>query len=319
MIVMQLNTIALRLSERRGSEVIRPRTTAASSTPGLSFAPDSPTMNMLLRTASLPVKAWFHSWVAGVPISRYRTLPSYAVFQLLYAVHVVVQTQSPEPDHTFSGYESAISRSSPMRGASSSAPLAPEPGSDPLDDAVTVMNRLIALDTKGTDVYKFWAALGETHEAELAPGSAAAEQSSTSDDFPRPGNNVCSAMMAGASPGSQSSFGNSCHLLQSQMSPPHVFIPPSGGVGSVRPGGRPEYQDPARLPPIPNRMPALGGGSQPSDPNQRTANELWDVGSCAWAGFGGSPTMMVHEEGIINQHLWEPGCINPLYGWGDGY
>jgi hypothetical protein len=168
------------------------------------------------------------------------------------------------------------------------------------------MNRLLAMGTEGADVDKFWAALGEAHEAERVPGSAAAEQSSTPDDFPGPGNSACSATMAGVSPTSPSSFGNSCHLLlQSQMSPPGVFIPPSG-VGSARPGGRPEYQDPALLP-----MPALGGELRLPDPNQWTATELWDVGPFAWAGLGDSPTTVVYEEGIMNEHLWELGDANP--------
>ena len=83
MIVTQFNTVALRLSESRGAEVMRPRVADASSSCRVSFGPESPTLDTLLQTATVSAKACFYAWTAGVPLSRYRTLPSNAVFQLL--------------------------------------------------------------------------------------------------------------------------------------------------------------------------------------------------------------------------------------------
>jgi hypothetical protein len=318
MIVTQFNTVALRLSDPRGSEVVHSRATGASPGSRFSFAPDPPTVDMLLQTAASSVRGWFQSWIAGVPASRYHTLSSHAVFQLLYAVGTVVRglppAQADPRGHAFPGHKCSASKSSSVPTPNSSVPIG-QLGSNSLDDAVTVLNRLIALRTSGADVDKFWAALGEMHENAFAQRSAAVEHPSTPEYFPAPGNDVFNAMMAGGSEGSQPSLGDPYPLLQSQgsqaMYPFDIFIPPAR-VGSVAPGQR-EYNATSLLPPA--QVPALRGGPQlsPGQPNQWTAAALWDAGPSSWTAPGNAADVMVPD--AMDQRMWEAGQGNPPYGW----
>ena len=320
MLVTQFNTVALRLSEPQGSEVVHSCAAGASPDSRFSLAPNSPTVDTLLQTAAASVKRWFQSWIAAVPASRYHTLPSHSVFQLLYAVRAVVRDLPPsqaDPRNRLSpGQERSVSRSSSTPIPDPSVPGG-QLGSNCLDDAVTVLNRLIALRTGGADVDKFWTALGELPDAAWAQGSAAAEHPSTFKDFPAPDDDVFSAIMATESEGSQQTFSDPYPILESQKSQAvylfNMFLPPSR-VGSVVPVQR-EYND---IPPLPpGQVSAVRGGTQlpPEHRDQWTAAALWDAGSSSWASLGAAADVGVPED--VDQQMWEDGQgdLEPQHGW----
>ena len=279
---------------------MRPRVADASSSCRVSFGPESPTLDTLLQTATVSAKACFYAWTAGVPLSRYRTLPSNAVFQLLYAVGASSRTLPAEPAHPALGSPSSSGR----------------PASNPIDGPVAVLNLLIALGSNGADIDKFWTALGEMDEDEAPKQSAAAEHVSTRDDYLESGNDVYFGFMAGGIPDRQPPLDIPHPLLQNQgrqaMLPSDMFIPPPR-VGSVAPGQH-EYTNTSLLPPAP--IPTLQGapGLSPTDPSQWAAAPLWDASASSWAPPAHSPNTMVPEG--MDQQMWEEDQGNPQYGWG---
>jgi hypothetical protein len=317
MMVTQLNTVALRLSEPQGGEVLHSRVAGSSSSSRLPFAPDSPTIGTLLQTAPVSIRAWFQSWTSSMPVSRYRTLPSHAVLQLLYALRAAVRGQPAEQLYA-QGQEGSALRASSVPKAMATAPIG-RPGPHPLEDATTVMDRLLALGAGGADVDKFWAALGEVYEDERG---AVADHPPTPDGFSRPGGDGFQGMLAGRNQGSQSAMNDTFPTLPSQlesgqpMYPSTMFIPPSR-VGSVAPGQH-EYSDVSLLPPAPvSAIPPPGASHLPAaHPGHWTAAGTWNTGPSSWVAPGDASTMIVPDE-RMDQQMWEAGQGNPPYGWGD--
>ncbi|KAL1836473.1 hypothetical protein VTJ49DRAFT_5087 [Mycothermus thermophilus] len=95
MMVTQLNTVALRFAEAQGVEVLHPTVSKASES-RLSFTTNSPTIDALLQATHSAIRSWFRAWMSSVPVSRYRALPSHAVFQLLYALGAIVRGQTEQ-------------------------------------------------------------------------------------------------------------------------------------------------------------------------------------------------------------------------------
>ncbi|KAK4035185.1 hypothetical protein C8A01DRAFT_18114 [Parachaetomium inaequale] len=321
MIVTQFNTVALRLSEPRGSDVLQCRAAGGSPTSRLPYASDSANLDTLLQAAPVPLRSWFQSWVSCVPVSRYRTLPSHAVFQLLYALRAVVRSQTSEHGNmhgSFQGRAPSTSTSLAVPTGDASVPL-DDSESNPSEDAKAVVNRLIALGPNGPDVDKFWASLGELYEDEFASGRAAAEHPSTPDGFAGLGEGVFNAMiMAGRGQRNEATHGDTYPMLQSPgaqgMYSSELFVPPSR-VGSAGIGQRVYGDDPLlRLAP----MAVVPGASHlPSaHPHQWATAAAWDADPSPWTAPGAAPGAMGHEG--MDQQLWDASQGNPPYGWGDG-
>lgn len=302
MVVTHHNTVALRLSEPHGSEGLHARTAGPSSTPHPPSASESPVFDTLLQTAPVSVRGWFQSWISSVPVSRYRTLPSHVVLQLLYALRALSRCV-PAAHLQTRGQGGSASR--PSSTTFSRA------GLTQAEDATTVLNRLLISGTQGADIDKFWIALGEMHEDDFAQRVAAAEHPSTPDDFSRPVDDVFNTMLAGAS------IGDPYPILQAQgsqaMYQSNIFIPPSR-VGSVGPGQR-EYSDVSLLPPAPRSAMPEASHFPSSHPGHWTAAGTWDTAPSSWATPGDASSMMVPER--MDQQMWEASQGNPPYGWGN--
>lgn len=314
MIVSQFNTVALRLSEPRGSDVVCPRSVISSSTQTLPS--DSPTIETLLQSAPAAIRGWFQSWVSGVPAASYRALSSHAILQLLYAVGAVMRSSAPDQSSShrrpFQGQEGSVAGSSVSSGQS---------GPSTIENAMTILNRLIALGVTGPDTDKFWAALGEGYDDECAQAGGATGHH-LADELSELGEDVLSAVMSagiqrnprrGATRGELNSLSASVSglsdssgghppLSERQTSQPlyqNMFIPPSR-VPSVGPGQR-EYNEVTLVPPV------LLAGPQVPQPGQWVAAGPWDVGAPSWPA---------QED--TDAQMWprETGQGNPPYGWG---
>lgn len=311
MITMQFNTVALRLSESRGSDVPCTRDFTASSTARLAFSPDSPTIETLLQTASAPIRTWFNSWISGVPASAYSALPSHAVLQLLYALRAVVL-----------GHERFAPKAASVSGASASTSTSQSAWSG-VEGIATILNRLIALGPGRPDLDKFWAALGERYEDECAHGATA----SGADDISEAGEDAPSPIMSGPYqvgpatthtsgmlhhpiPSSIPILGGHYPTLETQANQTlyhsNMFIPPSR-VPSVSPG-QGEYSGLSLLPS--SSMSALQPGQQLPHSQWATAGQ-WEAGPSSWAASSGIP------EGV-DPEMWlrETGQGNQQYDWG---
>jgi hypothetical protein len=322
MIVTQFNTVVLRLSEPRGSEVLQCRAAGGSPTSHHPYASDSATFDSLLQAAPVRLKSWFQSWISCVPVSRYRTLPSHAVFQLLYALRAVVRSQTAEHGNMHGSFQvqapSTLPSLAPPSGDASLAINYSEP--DSFEDAMAVLSRLIALGPNGPDVDKFWAALGEMYEDGLASGRAVAEHPSTPDGFAGLGEDVFDAMiMAGRGQRSEPTHGDAYPMLQSPgaqgIYSSELFVPPSR-VGSAALGQR-VYNDGSLLRPGAPITVVPGATHLPSaHPDQWAAAATWGADPSPWTAPGAASGVMDHEG--MDQQVWDASQGNPPYGWGDG-
>ncbi|KAK3988417.1 hypothetical protein QBC44DRAFT_243579 [Cladorrhinum sp. PSN332] len=241
--------------------------------------PEALKNNANLGSSNAPVRAWFESWVKGIPLSLYRSLPSSLVFQLLYAVGSLAR----------SGQEGHGAQEAAFRGRSAS------PSST---EAIHILDRLVALSLTAPDMTNFWAALGERYDEVCSP---------TMDSFSDPGDEVPSAPMGWMeADASHSPPGN---LRQAAKAVYHgsLFIPPSR-VGSVGPAGQDDYQVQGHtsvpMLPVsgsmthlhPTQWVTVGGGEA----------QGWDTNATAtsWQPSAAAPQMMIPEG--LDPQLWMP-------------
>lgn len=182
MVAIQLNTLDVRISASRESNALQ--CCAAASKPLSSLPSGSPIVDSLLPTAPTALKNWFRAWISAIPVARYRTLPSQAVFQLTYAVQTLVRSQKEAQRHA----AGCPMHREPLTLASRSPPPCPgtlsdtqHGGSRPLGDEIIVVNRLIATGANPSDLGKFWGALGEMSEAGSTPRYQVPQPSLLSD------------------------------------------------------------------------------------------------------------------------------------------
>ncbi|KAK4133601.1 hypothetical protein BT67DRAFT_55004 [Trichocladium antarcticum] len=296
MIATQFNTVALRLSEPRGSDMAHSHGTDVSMNEAASFSANAPTIETLLQGANIRARDWFQSWISRVPVSRYRSLPSHAILQLLYAAGAVLCRPVLEP--SVSGAVSAPETSSSV---SSGHPQLNSP-----DDPTPVLNRLIALGATRFDMDRFWTALGERHDDKCRQAGSGGEDHLI-DGLNEAGEDLLGAVMSAGiqgrprreGPSSAHTLGDAYRpLLESQASQSmyhaNMFVPPSR-VPSAGPGPISE--------PVLSATPQI---LQPQ-PSQWAGVLPWDSGSSSWAT----------PEGMDPQAwLRETGQGNPPYGWG---
>ncbi|KAL2261807.1 hypothetical protein VTK26DRAFT_3281 [Humicola hyalothermophila] len=309
-LTMQFNTVALRLSESRGSDL-----SIAPSPADYPFSCNPPNIETLLQTAAAPIRVWFQSWIAGMPSSAYSALPSHAVLQLLYALRAAVHGSSAGQanlQHQVPQYEGLTSNiASAARGIS--LPPSSQSGPNAAENAVIILNRLIALGPTGPDFDKFWAAIGERCEDECVKaisGSVADSISESSEGVPSPitqsqyqpwpSATHASGLLHHPIPSPAGSLISRYTMLDNQPSQPSyystMFIPPSR-VASVSPGLG-EYSG-APL------MPTLSQGqAPPSLADQWTAACQWEPGLSPWAAASGQTHTGRPED--MNPELWLP-------------
>jgi hypothetical protein len=304
MLNLQLNTVALRLAQRQGGAVVSSHSGTHSSSPRLASASDSSTLNALLQTAPAGIRSWFQSWISSIPVSRYHSLPSHAVFQLLYAADAVtMRSMSSSHHHPFHGQEEPVFGSPPAPGVSLST--APDrQGSKPSEDAVAVINRLLALYSNVTDVDKFWTALGEVHEVTSVARSTAAGHQLTPKDFPVPADDALDALMPSGGPEMRPTPHETHPIFQAEgtqmMYPSSMFTPPSRVGTAVQ--GHGEYRGPSLFPPT--AMSDDAGVSEQGTLQWR-GTAPWDSGPAPWNASRGGPHMVMTED--IRQQSWEAG------------
>lgn len=296
MIATQFSTVALRLSEPRGSDMAHSHSTEVSMNEAASFPRTAPTIETLLQGANVRTRDWFQSWISRVPGSRYRSLPSHAILQLLYAARAVLRRSALEPSAS-----GAVPIPQTSSAVSSGHPQLNSP-----DDPMPVLNRLMALGATRFDTDRFWTALGERCDDKCRQAGSGGEDHLV-DGLDETGEDLLGAVMSAGIQGRPRREGSSsAHplgdpyrpLLKSQASQgmyhAHTFVPPSR-VPSAGPG--------------PISEPVLTAGPQilQPHPTQWTGVPPWNSGSSSWAT----------PEGMDPQAwLGETGQGNPPYGWG---
>lgn len=322
MIAMQLNTIDVRISESRESNVLQSHAAESTSRALTSLTSDYPIVDTLLQTASIALKTWFQAWISRIPIARYRFLPSQAVFQLSYAVQALIQSQGGEQGHT--GNSSLDQEPSTL--ALWSAP--PSPGAlsasredrpSLFGDEIMVVNRLVAMTANPSDVGKFWAALGEMSEAWSTPGHQVPPHSSLPNgpwDF---GENGFDEIVERGQE-KQPTVVDASNTLQGQgfhgMCASDILILQCGGCSG--PLGQPGYSADALLPPLP--MATVPGISHmpPDNAIQWTGAETWNPRGQFWGASSAAPGMWSMDHENMVQQQWNGINKNPPDVWGEG-
>ncbi|KAH6855489.1 hypothetical protein B0I37DRAFT_411479 [Chaetomium sp. MPI-CAGE-AT-0009] len=281
-----------------------------------------PRRNRPSQTAHTALKNWAQAWISGIPIARYRTLPSHAVFQLLYAVRALIQSEGDELWHIRGSFLDSESRtfalSSELLSPDVFAPIHQrEP--NPFENEMAVMDRLVAMDASPSDVRKFWAALGEVNEAESTPGDQVPQHSSSLGDFWGLREDDLDEMVIDSSQGKQPIVVGTFNRVQSQRTRSMYVSDMLGSParGSSAPLERREYSSGALLPQLP--MATVPGASQilPTNPAQWTGGETWDHRAPLWGPSDMAPSIRdVHHADIVQQR-WNQSHGNPAYGWAD--
>ncbi|KAH6628927.1 hypothetical protein F5144DRAFT_493236 [Chaetomium tenue] len=321
MVAIQLNTVDVRISASRESNALQCCAATSPPQPLYSLGSDSPIVDTLLHTAPTALKNWFQAWISAIPVARYRTLPSQAVFQLSYAVQTLIQSQKGAQRHS----AGCSMHREPLRLASWSAPPSPGPlsgtrhgGSRPLGDEIIVVNRLIATGANPSDLGRFWGALGETSEA----------GSTLRHEIPQP-----SPLSDGRWDLRVTSFdGVAIEGGQArQPVPVNTFntLPDQGFQGiyasdmSISPSkGYPvPLQEPGHssgAPPLPMTIAPVTSHIALEDPLQWTAMETWNLHAQLWEAFSAGASLgdLGHEN--IVQQRWNETHRDPCYGWGGG-
>ncbi|KAK4169776.1 hypothetical protein QBC43DRAFT_351916 [Cladorrhinum sp. PSN259] len=296
MITTHLNTVVLRLCEPQPSSL--PLTNLHVSSPDLrrSRSPSAAShIETSLGNSNAPVRSWFESWVKGIPLSLYRSLPSNLVFQLLYAVGSLARNDQ----------DGSSAQEAAFRGRSVS------PSST---EAIHILDRLVALSLTTPDMTHFWAALGERYDEVCAPSI---------DNFSDYGDEAPSAPMGWMQGGSSQSPPRGLGPATQQLYHGNLFIPPSR-VGSVGPAGQDDYQvGHTSVPMLP-----VSGSMTHLHPTQWVAvgaeAQAWDANPAAaapWQPSAAAPQIMVPED--LDPQLWLPttaqGGSNTPYAEGPYY
>ncbi|KAK3290227.1 uncharacterized protein B0H64DRAFT_332524 [Chaetomium fimeti] len=297
-VAMQLNTIDVRIFESRLGG------------------------NGGIQTEHTALERWSQAWISGLPIGRYRTLPSHAVFQLLYAVRVLIRSQGDAQRYV--GGSSLASKFSTF--ASCSAPPSPgafravrESGPNPFEDEMAVMNGLVAMDASPSDIAKFWVALGEANEDKSTQGPQVPRHSSLPSNLWGPGDDGFDEMIIDGTQGTRPAAIDTFSTLQVQgaqrIHTSNMFIPSSRG--DLAPLGQREYTSGALLPPLP--MATTPGTSHmlPTNPIPWTGEETWNHRAPIWGPSGAALSIRDVNHADVVQQRWNEDQSNPPYSWED--
>lgn len=277
MVNTHLKTVLLRMYEPQPSSLPISNLHISSPEPSRSRSPSAASnIESTLRNTNAPVRSWFESWVKGIPLSIYCSLPASLVFQLLYAVGSLVRSN-----------QEGIRAQEAAFGGRSVSPSSTE--------AIHILDRLVALSLTAPDMANFWAALGERYDEVCSPA----------ENYPDQGDEAPLAPMGWTQPSSSQSPPRGHSQASQSMYHGSLFIPPSR-AGSVGPAGQDDYQvGHTSVPMIP-----VSGSMAHLHPTQWVAvgaqPQAWDSShaSTSWHSTSSVPQMMMPEG--VDPQLWMP-------------
>ncbi|KAL2269273.1 hypothetical protein VTJ83DRAFT_1457 [Remersonia thermophila] len=306
MMVTQLNTVALRLAEAEGVEVLHPAASNTSASFHLSFNVNSPTIDALLQATHSAIRCWFHAWMSSVPVSRYRALPAHAIFQLLYAVGAIVRNQ-PQ----------ARAQEPEGQAAMSTHPTAAQYIPHHAEDAASILNRLLSLGTTtGADLDKFWVALGEVHEDEHVQRSVISDARSSMEEYLPTGDDAFHDVMGERDQRSLPPINGPYSILHSQTRQTAFqadTLAPSSGIRAPVPT-QGQYEEMHLLSGSASAVPGASHTPQ-GHAGEWGTQGTWEDGPSTWPASQDATNTNAPER--INERMWGASQgNNPSYDWG---